>query len=116
MMKRAARWMTIAAVGICSFALLARMANFAHFGAGRRATKTEGAGKSMGTGGAMKTAWADRAVAAAGAGGTRSDGGKQSGVGVSSGVNVSDEAMRDALVGQERAGLEAQETGARKAS
>ena len=71
----------------------------------------------MGTGGAMKTAWADRAVAAAGAGGTRSDGGKQggvgvsSGVGVSAGVNMSDEAMRDALVAQERAGLEALKAG-----
>lgn len=128
-MKRGARWMTIVAVVICSFALLARMANFAHFAAGRRAAKTEGAGKSTGTGGAMETAWADQAVAAAGAGGRQSGGGAQSGVGVGAGANVSsevgdsagvgvnvgfnigDEAMREALVAQERAGLEALKAG-----
>jgi len=104
-MERGARWMTIVVVGICSFALLARMANFAHFAVGRRVTKTEGAGKSMGTGGAMETAWADQAVAAAGAGGTQSGGGAQSGVG------IGDKAMRDALVAQERAGLEALKVG-----
>jgi len=108
-MKRGARWMTIVVVGICSFALLARMANFAHFAAGRRATKTEGAGKSLGTAGATETAWADQAVAAAGAEGRQSGGGAQSGV--SAGLNISDDAMRDALVAQERAGLEALKAG-----
>ncbi len=121
-MKRGARWMTVVAVGICSFALLARMANFAHVAAGRSGTKTEGAGKSMGTGGAIETAWADQAVAADG-GGTRNAGGPRSGVGVNaaagvsagvgvgSGFTIKDEAMQDALVAQERAGLEALKAG-----
>src|SRR5277367_678855 len=141
-MKRGARWMTIVVVGICSFALLARMANFAHFAAGRRAT-TEGMGKSMGTGGAMETAWADQVVVAAGgapsAVGVGAGGNISSGVGVSAGLggteetartlaavgadhggagggvgsggSIADEAMRDALVAQERAGLEALKAG-----
>jgi hypothetical protein len=62
-------------------------------------------------------------VAAAGAGGRQRVGGTQSGVGVGAGVsgssgvgvnvklNISDEAMRDALVAQERAGLEALKAG-----
>ena len=93
-MKRAARWMTIVAVGICSFALLARLANFAHFAAGRRVTNAHEGGKATGTGGAEETALALAAVGAD-----------------PSGVNVSDDAMQEQLVAQERAGLEALKAG-----
>src|SRR5271168_3337920 len=109
-MRRPLRWMTIAVVGICGFALLARLANFCHSVTGRRAMEAEKTGKSMGTGGAMETAWAEQVVAAAGAEGMQNAGGAPSGVGVgsgvgvSAGVSISGDAMRDALVAQERAG------------
>jgi hypothetical protein len=97
-MKLATRLITIAGVGLCSFALLARMANFAHFGTSRRATKAAETSKSMESGGAMETAWAAQTVAnpapKAGVDGTRLD-----------------DAMQQHLVAQERAGLEALKLG-----
>ena len=122
-MKRGARWMTVVAVGICSFALLARdgelRARCGGVGVGRRrrgrASRWELAARS-------KRLGLDQAVAADG-GGTRNAGGPRSGaafnaaagvsagVGVGSGFTIKDEAMQDALVAQERAGLEALKAG-----